>query len=485
MKDALPNDGGPPETARGRKLRALYRGEGLPRIRGTAPRVVVVGAGLAGLTAATLLRTGGCQVAVFEAAERAGGRVWTERVAGHGSPVVECGGEFIDTQHDDLLALARHLGLELLDLEADSAAGLQEAYHACGQLHDEAAFEAALAHLGPRIAADARRCSPRPTRRRHTAIDRHFDRMSIAEYLETLDAEPWVRRLVETAYVTVYGLDAGEQSCLNLLTLMSGTPDGAPSIFGDSDERYKVREGSGAVTDALARQLGAAVYTGHRLVRLRRQGPGVRLTVDRGGTAAEVDADAAVLALPFTLLRQVDLGDSLPPAKRHAIERLGYGANSKLMVGLRERVWRRHGFDGGGFSDLDYQSTWECTRLRGADPAILTYYLGGRAGLAVGQGRAEDWMARFAAQTETVYPGFSAALTGFVRRVHWPSQPFALGSYTCYRPGQWTTLGGDEAVPAGPVHFAGEHCATASQGYMDGAVQTGREAALAILRQAC
>jgi monoamine oxidase len=477
----LPVDGGPAPTLRERRLRALYRGEGLPRVRGAAPRVVVVGAGLAGLTAATLLRTGGCEVALFEADTRIGGRTWTERVAGPGSPVVECGGEFIDTQHVDLLALVRHLGLALLDTGADPEPALREAYQACGRVRSEHDFDTALAQLAVQVDADARRCSARPQRRRHTAVDAHFDKISIAEYLQALDTEPWVRRLVETAYVTVYGLDAGEQSSLNLLTLMRGTP----SIFGDSDERYKLQAGSQAVADALAGPLADVLYTGHRLVRLRRPGAGVRLTVERpGGRAAEVDADAVVLALPFTLLRAVDTGDCLPPAKRRAIAQLGYGHNSKLMAGLREPVWRRHGFDGGGFADLDYQSTWDCSRLREAEPAVFTYYLGGDMGRTVGQGRAEDWLARFASQSERVYPGFEAALTGFVRRVHWPSQPFALGSYTCYRPGQWTTIGGDEATAAGPVHFAGEHCATGSQGYMDGAVQTGREAALAILRRA-
>ncbi len=484
MTPTSDRDAGPPVTRRERQLQALYRGVGLPRVRGVAPRVAVVGAGLAGLTAATLLRLGGCRVAVFEAASRTGGRVWTERLGGGDGPVVECGGEFIDTQHVDMLALVRHLGLPLLDLDADPLTELQDYHQACGRRFDDAEFDAALQQLAPQIVRDARRCSARPTRRRHSPTDRHFDQLSVAEYLQSLDVEPWARRLVETAYVTVYGLDAGEQSCLNLLTLMSGTSAGNASVFGDSDERYKLREGSATVAHALAHGLAGDLYLEHRLLRLRRQADGVQLTLDRGGHATTIDADAVVLALPFTLLRQVDLGDSLPPAKRRAVENLGYGSNSKLMAGLQRPLWRDQGGSGSGFADLDYQSTWDCSRQRQQGPAIFTYYLGGGIGRAVGEGPAADWLARFAGQTERVYPGFSAALTGFVRRVHWPSEPWALGSYTCYRPGQWTTIGGDEAPTVGPIHFAGEHCATASQGYMDGAVQTGRQAALAILRRA-
>lgn len=454
-------------------------------MRGAAPRVAVIGAGLAGLTAATLLRQGGCRVAVFEASGRAGGRVLTERADHAAGPVVECGGEFIDTQHADMLALVRHLGLPLLDTGGADEEALQAAYHFNGQRYTQAQFDAAFAQAAAAVQRDIERCSARVSRRRHSAADRRFDRLSIAQYLEGLDAEPWFKRALEVAYVTVYGLDAGEQSSLNLLSLIGADAARGLSVFGSSDERWKVRDGSQAVAHALAAGLPEPVWFEHRLVRLRRgSGQTWRLSLDRAAGAVAVDADAVVFALPFTLLRDVDLGDLLPPHKRRAVDQLGYGHNSKLMLGLRRRVWREHGFEGGIYTDFDFQTTWECSRLRGAEPAIFTYYLGGAEGLAVGRGDARDHARRYARATDNVFPGFSDATSGFVRRIVWADEPFARGSYTCYRPGQWTALAGDEATPVGRLYFAGEHCATASQGYMDGAVQTGREAALAILRRA-
>ncbi len=471
---------GPAATVRERRLQALYSGAGLPRVKGESPRVAVVGAGLAGLTAAYLLQQGGCHTAVFEASGRIGGRVWTERT--NRGAVLECGAEFVDTQHVDLLALIRFLGLPMIDLQAPADAGLEIACHFGGQHYSSEEFERAFARLAPQIRADFAQCSPRPTRRRHTPADRRHDRRSLAEYLHGLDTEPWLRRMIEVAYVTTFGLDAAEQSSLNLLSVIGSAPDGA--LFGDSDERYKLRDGSAQVTDGLAARLPDLIHPGHRLVRLRRPGAAYRLTLERGAAGTvEVDADAVVLALPFTLLRQVDLGQLFSVHKRRAIRELGYGTNSKLMLGMKTRVWREAGFTGDVATDLPFQTAWECSRQRTADPAVFTFFLGGGAGREVGHGSADDQARRCAALADRVFPGFGAAWTGLVRRVDWTAEPFALGAYTCYRPGQWTTIAGDEATRDGNLYFAGEHCARASQGYMDGAVQTGRMAALAILRR--
>ncbi|MES2936564.1 MAG: FAD-dependent oxidoreductase [Pseudomonadota bacterium] len=477
------HESGPRVNARQRALMALWRGEGLPRVRGEPPRVAVVGAGLAGLSAARLLMQGGCRVAVFEASTRAGGRVRTERLPS--GTVLECGGEFIDTQHADMLALVHHLRLPLLDLQAAGEAGLQSVFFFGGQRRTEHDFDAALATLAPQIAADVERIGARPTRARHTPADERFDRQSIAEYLQRLDCDAWVRQALEVAYVTVYGLDAGEQSALNLLTLVGVSASRGISVFGSSDERYKLRDGSAGVTDVLAAELNGRLYPGHRLVRLQPNGSSYRLALKRDAAATvEVVADAVVLALPFTLLRQVEMGTMFSPAKHRAIAELGYGTNSKLMLGMQSRPWRVGGFEGGIYTDLPLQSTWDSSRGRTpASPAIFTFYLGGGPGMAIGEGSTADQARHHAVLADRVFPSFTAAWGGLARRVHWPGEPLALGSYTCYRPGQWTTLGGDEARSEGRVQFAGEHCATGSQGYMDGAVGSGRRAALALLRR--
>jgi monoamine oxidase len=206
-----------------------------------------------------------------------------------------------------------------------------------------------------------------------------------------------------------------------------------------------------------------------------------RLTFEQGGATREVRAERAVLTLPFTMLREVELDLPLPAVKRKAIAELGYGTNAKLMVGFSERIWRtRGGSNGSVLSDLPFQLSWESTRLQPGQGGIVVGYAGGRRGLELGRGTAAEQAASFAQEFERVFPGAAALRTGEAR-FHWPSFPWAKGSYACYRPGQWTSIAGAEGERVGHLHFAGEHTSADFQGYMEGGAESGARAAREIL----
>ncbi|MGF6508215.1 flavin monoamine oxidase family protein [Paraburkholderia sp. 32] len=473
----------PRMSQRARRLLAVYDGSMLPRIASSAPRVAVIGAGLAGLCAAHVLARAGLAPAVFEAAPRVGGRVRTDHGRQEPGLLSEQGGEFIDTTHWDMLALASYFSLPLIDTGAESEHSLETAYYFGDRQYNEADVLAAYADVAPRIARDVAQLSRRVSRRSHTEADRRFDFLSISDYLASLDMAEWLRNLIEVAFVTEYGGDASEQSSINLLSLIGTDLSDGFSIFGGSDERYKIRDGADRITEGLAQGLRDGVYLEHRLLRLRKQGQTFRLALQTPSRVAEIDADAVVLALPFTLLRQVELDDTLPDFKRKAMQELGYGTNSKLLLGMQRRCWRELGYDGGVYTDLSFQTAWDSSRQRAGERGIFTCFLGGREGLHIAQSGAQLQARRFAELAEKVFPGFEAQFDGSAELVHWPTEPYAQGSYTCYRPGQWTSIAGDEVTRVGQLYFAGEHCATDSQGYMNGAAETGRQAAQAIIRR--
>ncbi|HQX66597.1 MAG TPA: FAD-dependent oxidoreductase, partial [Dokdonella sp.] len=172
-------------------------------------------------------------------------------------------------------------------------------------------------------------------------------------------------------------------------------------------------------------------------------------------------------------------------AKRRAINELGYGTNAKLMIGFNERVWRtRHSLGGASYSDLPCQTTWETSRMQAGAAGILTNFVGGRHGLEIGSGSPRSQADLACSQLEAIFPGLSDARAGMREaRMHWPTQPWTLGSYACFRPGQWTTLRGAISERVGNLHFAGEHCAFDNQGFMEGGVETGEWAAQAILEK--
>jgi monoamine oxidase len=448
-----------------------------------APRVVIVGAGLAGLNAAYVLRNGGCPVTVYEASSLLGGRVRTDRGGIESGVTTELGGEFIDSKHTDMLALSSKFGLPLIDTDTDTENRLSASYFFAGHHYSEEQVLAAFKDVAPRIAADAGRLSHEISQARHSAADITFDRMSLAEYFDRIGLSGWLRNLIEVAYVTEYGLDAAEQSSINFLSLISTDTKNGFKIFGDSDQRYKVRDGNALIATELGKRSGANIELGHRLARIRPRDRGFQLVFDSAGNAVTVDADIAILALPFTLLRQVDLGDFLPPAKLNAIRTLGYGTNAKLILGTHNRLWRDQGYSGDVYADLPFQTGWDASRLRAGEKGVFTFFLGGRNGVSLGKGTAEEQARLAAVQLDTVFPGFNAQRTGSADRVHWPTEPYALGSYACYRPGQWTTIGGIEGRRVGNLYFAGEHCSADFQGFMNGALETGRRAAQAILKE--
>jgi monoamine oxidase len=449
----------------------------------SGPRVAIVGAGLAGLVAARTLARQGVRATLYEAASRTGGRIFSARdVMGQGL-VTELGAEFIDTGHPVTLGLARELGLTLLDAREGVDPKLQrEAYRFGGRTYGDAELVAALAEVLPRLAADQ---GGLPEAYGHAVEGdwRKLDALSLDAYLDQVGASGWLRRFLEVAYTTEYGLEPGEQSALNLVALVGAElVDGRFEVFGESDERYKVVGGNQRIPEALAAELQDRIVLEHRLEAIDPAGTGYRLTfAQSGGRRVEVEADLVVLTLPFTMLRQVAIRVELPAVKRQAIRELGYGTNAKLMLAMRGRPWAQTGYLGNFFTDDALQSGWDNALLQPGDAAGLTVYTGGRNGEALGQGTALAQAEGRIEALEALFPGARGAFAGRAERFHWPTHPLSLGSYACYKPGQIAAFGGAEGEAVGRLFFAGEHCSTDFQGYMEGAAETGKQAAEAAL----
>jgi monoamine oxidase len=297
---------------------------------------------------------------------------------------------------------------------------------------------------------------------------------------------------LKAAYVGEFGLEAEEQSALNLVYLIGSDEPDPFRIFGDSDERYHLHGGSDLITTALADALDALrkeeedliIHTGLRLVAAEKLDRRYRITLeDEDGVQRQQDFGHLVFALPFTTLRKVDTSKvGLSADKRALIDALGYGTNAKVMGAFREPVWRtQHNASGSITSDLPLQQTWDTSIGQEGDSAILTNFLGGEQGLASGDGTPEAWFRGILPDLERVYPGSADAyLEDSAVRMHWPSQPFTRGSYTCYTPGQWETWT-REGEREGRLHFCGEHTSADFQGWMEGAAESGARVAKEIL----
>ena len=445
--------------------------------------VIVVGAGIAGLTAAYRLRQAGIPVAVYEAQQRVGGRMFSLRGGMGDDQVVELGGELIDTGHTHIRALAAELGIPLDDLSTDDPTLTRDVWHFGGVPRSEAEVVTAFRPLAGRIEEARANLPDDEITYRSPNGATALDQQSLAAWLDGAGVSGWIRSLIDVAYTTEYGLEPDDQSALNLITMI-GTEPSSFDVFGESDERFHVRGGNDRIPAELGRRLNDAVRTGHVLESVRQRADGAFVcTFRRDGATVERVADQVVLAIPFTLLRSVRLDLPLPAAKRRAIDQLGYGTNAKLMVGFADRVWRaRHRSNGSTLTDLPFQLTWETSRLQPGRSGVLTNFTGGRHGVALGRGTAAEQAAAMVGDLDRIYPGAAAAHEGQrAVRFHWPTHPWTLGSYASYRVGQWTALRGAEGESVGRLHFAGEHCSLPAQGFMEGGCETGEAAARAVL----
>ena len=442
-------------------------------------RVVVVGAGLAGLTVAYRLAQRGQLVELYDANSRLGGRAYT--MHSNFTNKVELGGEFIDSDHHVIRNLVAELGLNLIDAEGASSRLEDERYFLRGQRWTETQMDELLEPIARKLredrtahgAGEASYLSAKP-------VHRELDRLSVSEWFHRNGFDGPARTMLELVCQSEGGREPSEQSYLNLLYQMS---DDDGDEEGSGDERFVVKEGSGAIASRLESRVPRKVSFEHRLQSVRMRSDGRPEAIfDANGRTVHVVADKLVLAIPFTQLRKCELqGLSISPPQRRAIEQARYGTNSKLVVGMSSRPWVAQGASGESLSDEVYHGSYDASRGFSTKGAAMISFTGGNLGLAVGERDVRIQAERFAAKLDGTFPGARAAYDGNAVRMVWGTARYFEGSYMCYAPGEWTAFAGAEGLQAGNVHFAGEHTGRA-KGFMEGAIDSGERVAAEILR---
>jgi monoamine oxidase len=448
------------------------------------PSIAIIGGGMAGLNALHTLKENGLDATVFEASGRTGGRIFTVQEAMGQGTWAEFGAEFIDSDHKAMWELVDFFGFERIDYAQPSETALHtEAFYFNGRFRTLAEVVGAFRGFAVRMKKDMDRLPETIDWQTQNPFVKRLDQLSLSAYLEQIGATGWIKRFIEVAYESEYGLSPQEQSSLNLLLLISpDTEKNKIELFGSSDERYKIKGGNQKITDALSKRYENHIQTGCNLESLRQEQTGV-YTLYFSGKKEAVKADYVVLTLPFTRLRQCELRIPMPPRKLQCIMELGYGTNAKLMLGMESHFWREQGYTGLVYADNGIPNGWDNAQLQTPinGPAGLSILFGGQSGINVGEGSVDLQKEIYLKKWNQIFPGAQAAYNGKSARMHWPTYPYNLGSYICYKRGQYTHISGWEAVPVGQVLFAGEHCGGNSAGFMNGAAQSGKDAAMTIL----
>lgn len=423
-------------------------------------RVIVVGAGLAGLRCATDLVAAGYDVVVFESRDRVGGRV-RSHVFSNGQ-WCERGAEFVDAAHVEVMALVDRLGLGLCDAVSghDDRARLLDVggravpfalHHSLGEGVGRwsSALDALAALVDP---AD-------PTGGPHAA---RLDREPLSSLLDSLGLPLIARVAVGRDIRTEYMLGPDEVS-----QLMAAWMTALHQMSGDGFEAYRIVGGNDQLATGLADGLGD---------RVRLAGPVAWLEPDEGAVVLRSGererADHLVAAVPLPVLGR------MWPALPAPLARVAYGVGGKVSVQTGRRIWRDYGRDGSVRTERAWGELWETTDGQTGDTGVLTALLSSHDGAAMlALPAAAD---QIVAEMDRIFPGL-AGLAGERVVTDWTNDPDSLGAYACFGPGQLTSAWEPMRLRYGRMVLAGEHTDEWS-GYMEGALRSGARAARAVLQ---
>jgi monoamine oxidase len=165
-----------------------------------------------------------------------------------------------------------------------------------------------------------------------------LDKMTLKDYINALSCEQWLKDILTAAYIAEFGLDTSEQSAINMLDMLDTDTTEGFKIFGDSDEKYRIKEGNSRIIEHLAGRVASDIETKHMLRAISNKDGKYNLSfIDK----EDVQAEFVILCLPFTMLRDVKMDlKELTPEKKNSIQSLGYGQNNKLFLGYENRPWR-------------------------------------------------------------------------------------------------------------------------------------------------
>jgi monoamine oxidase len=448
--------------------------------------VVVVGAGLAGLSAAREVVRAGRSVVVVEARKRVGGRTLNHSIGG--GKVIEIGGQWIGPTQDALDALAREVGVDTFKTynEGDNV------YYRNGLLLPFSSSTPVFGPVPPDVpgAADAEQAIVRLDQMAsEVPRDAPWTAPSAAEW-DGQTVETWKRAnvpsdggrfLLDVGIEAVWAAEPRDLSLLFMLFYIAGAGnESTPGTFerlintagGAQESRFV--GGSQLVSVKAAEELGKRVVLGAAARRIMQSSSGVQVSCDG---ALTVKAKRAIVAVPPTLAGRIRYDPPLPALRDQLTQRVPMGSVIKCEAVYDKPFWRDAGLTGQAVSDASpVRITFDNTPPEGS-PGVMLGFIEGTAAREYTRKPASERRAAVLNNFAT-YFGEPALNPTAYYEMNWSTEPWTRGCYTGYMPpGVLLDYGTALRAPADRIHWAGTETATIWAGYMDGAVRSGRRAA--------
>jgi monoamine oxidase len=467
---------------------------GTTQARAAAARqadAVVVGAGLAGLTAARAIAAAGKSVVVLEARDRVGGRVWNHDLGG--GAVSERGGTFIGPTQDKIADLARTLGVATFDTYDTGQNvyidenGTRLTWSDTGPTGSAPPDPLVLPELTVTVTRLDEMAKEVPVSAPWTASKAaEYDGQTLESWVKANSATPRFQHLIPVATRPIFGAEAGELSLLFVLFYIaaSGNESNPGTFERNFDTRGGAQQsrfvgGSQVIPARMAAELGSRVVLSAPVRRIATSGSGATIVSDQGTFTAK----RVIVAIPPTLAGRIDYDPILPAARDQLTQRLHQGVMTKVAAVYDRPFWRDAGLTGQGVSPTGLvTATFDDSPPSGA-PGVLFGFVGGAQARAYAKLSAAERRSRVLGEYAALFGPQALAARDFFD-TSWTDEHWTRGCPVGIAgPGVLTAYGPALREPVGPLHWAGTETSDYWNGYMDGAVRSGQRAAAEVLAE--
>ncbi|XP_078694174.1 amine oxidase [flavin-containing]-like [Branchiostoma floridae x Branchiostoma belcheri] len=449
----------------------------------TKTQVVIVGAGLSGLSAAKLLNEHGVETIVLEARDRVGGR--THTIKGPGFGYVDVGGAYVGPTQNHMLKLVKELGIQMYKINTEGTSAVwrkgkkftvdseQVAVTNPVCLLDLQHLFRTLDRMGSEIPPEA------PWKAPHA---KEWDSLTMKDVFDKLVWTSSVRRFADMFIHINMTSEPHEVSALWALWYIKQC-GGVKRIFSvdNGGQERKLVGGTQQISLRLAELLGNRVMLNSSVSKVTQTETGITVdTLSGDGFQGEY----SIVAIPPPLQLRVSFSPSLPPVRNQMIQRMPMGSVIKTMMYYEKAYWQEKGLSGMGViedDDCPVEFTLDDTKPDGSYPAIIGFVAADKARKYTNYSEDE--------RRDLICKGYAKAF-GLKEMLHptcyveknWLEEPYSGGCYTtALPPGVLTQFGRIVREPFGRIYFAGTETATQWSGYMEGAVAAGQRAAREIL----